>query len=103
MRLLRSLGNRSGSTPIPTEDTSQMLSKTSTPPNAASSHRQIVPTLLTPALAAHYLSLSVSWLAKRRLAGDGPPYVKLGGAVRYAETSLQQWMKSRQRLSTSEV
>ena len=25
----------------------------------------------------------LSWLAKRRLAGDGPPYIKLGGAVRY--------------------
>jgi hypothetical protein len=35
------------------------------------------------------------------LAGDGPPYVKLGGAVRYAEASLQQWMKGQQRTSTS--
>jgi predicted DNA-binding transcriptional regulator AlpA len=44
------------------------------------------------------MNLSVSWLAKRRrLAGDGPPYVKLGGAVRYSETSLQQWMKGQQR------
>jgi hypothetical protein len=47
------------------------------------------------------LNLSVSWLAKRRLAGDGPPYVKLGGAVRYAEASLQQWTKGQQRTSTS--
>jgi predicted DNA-binding transcriptional regulator AlpA len=50
--------------------------------------------------AAH-LNLSVSWLAKRRLAGDGPTYVKLGGAVRYAEAALQQWMKAQQRTSTS--
>jgi hypothetical protein len=49
---------------------------------------------MTPKQAARYLNLSVSWLAKRRLAGDGPPYVKPGGAVRYAETSLQHWMKS---------
>ena len=27
--------------------------------------------------------------------------VKLGGAVRYAEASLQQWMKGQQRTSTS--
>jgi hypothetical protein len=40
-------------------------------------------------------------LAKRRLGGDGPPYVKLGGAVRYAEAALQQWMKGQQRTSTS--
>jgi predicted DNA-binding transcriptional regulator AlpA len=58
-------------------------------------------TLLTPKQAARHLNLSVSWLAKRRLAGDGPPYVKLGGAVRYVETSLQQWMKGQQRTSTS--
>lgn len=58
-------------------------------------------TLLTPKQAARLLNLSVSWLAKRRLAGDGPPYVKLGGAVRYAEGSLQQWMKAHQRMSTS--
>jgi predicted DNA-binding transcriptional regulator AlpA len=57
--------------------------------------------LLTPKEAARLLNLSVSWLAKRRLAGDGPPYVKLGGAVRYVEASLQQWMKAHQRLSTS--
>ena len=57
--------------------------------------------MLTPKQAARYLNLSVSWLAKRRLAGDGPPYIKLGGAVRYAEGSLQQWMKGQQRTSTS--
>jgi len=59
------------------------------------------PNWLTPKQAAQLMSLSVSWLAKRRLAGDGPHYVKLGGAVRYAETSLQQWMKGQQRISTS--
>jgi predicted DNA-binding transcriptional regulator AlpA len=57
---------------------------------------------LTPKQAAGLLNLSVSWLAKRRLAGDGPVYVKMGGAVRYSEAALQQWMKSRQRISTSE-
>ena len=59
------------------------------------------PSWLTPKQAARQINFSVSWLAKRRLAGDGPPYSKLGGAVRYAETSLQQWMKSQQRTSTS--
>jgi predicted DNA-binding transcriptional regulator AlpA len=59
------------------------------------------PILLTPKQAARRLNLSVSWLAKRRLAGDGPPYIKLGGAIRYAENSLQQWMKGQQRTSTS--
>ena len=59
------------------------------------------PTLLTPKDAARFLNLSVSWLAKRRLAGDGPAYIKMGGAVRYSQAALQQWMKGQQRLSTS--
>jgi hypothetical protein len=64
-------------------------------------HIPTTPNWLTPKQAAQLMNLSVSWLAKRRLAGDGPLYVKLGGAVRYAETSLQQWMKGQQRISTS--
>jgi predicted DNA-binding transcriptional regulator AlpA len=36
------------------------------------------------------------------MAGDGPPFIKVGRSVRYSEAALLQWMKSRQRLSTSE-
>lgn len=79
-----------------------MLPKISGPSGPPAANRPAAPpTLLTPKQAARYLNLSVSWLAKRRLAGDGPPYVKLGGAVRYAEASLQQWMRAQQRTSTS--
>jgi predicted DNA-binding transcriptional regulator AlpA len=79
-----------------------MLPKNSSPGGPSMPSRPVTtPVLLTPKQAARHLNLSVSWLAKRRLAGDGPPYVKLGGAVRYAETSLQQWMKGQQRTSTS--
>jgi predicted DNA-binding transcriptional regulator AlpA len=58
--------------------------------------------LLTPKEAANFLRLSVSWLAKARMRGDGPPYVKLGRAIRYREGALVEWLRSRQRLSTSE-
>jgi predicted DNA-binding transcriptional regulator AlpA len=79
-----------------------MLSKTSSPSGSpAPSRPTTTPILLTPKQAARLLNLSVSWLAKRRLAGNGPPYFKLVGAVRYVETSLQQWMKNQQRTSTS--
>jgi predicted DNA-binding transcriptional regulator AlpA len=79
-----------------------MLSKTSTPSGPSAANRPTTaPILLTPKQAARHLNLSESWLAKRRVNGDGPPYVKLGGAVRYAEASLQQWMKGEQRNSTS--
>jgi hypothetical protein len=38
--------------------------------------------LLHPKEAANILSVSTSWLAKSRLAGDGPRFVKIGRAVR---------------------
>ena len=58
--------------------------------------------LLTAKDAANLLRVSQSWLAKARMRGDGPPYVKLGRAIRYREGTLLQWLRSRQRLSTSE-
>ena len=58
--------------------------------------------LLPPKDAANFLRVSVSFLAKARMRGDGPPYVKLGRSVRYRESDLVHWMKSRLRLSTSE-
>jgi hypothetical protein len=63
----------------------------------ATSHQLV----LTPKQAAAVLNLSTSWLAKQRLKGGGPPYIKMGGAVRYNATILQEWMKGKQRLSTS--
>jgi predicted DNA-binding transcriptional regulator AlpA len=58
--------------------------------------------LLTPKETAGRLKLSTSWLAKARMTGDGPPFIKIGRAIRYSEAALLQWMKSRQRLSTNE-
>jgi predicted DNA-binding transcriptional regulator AlpA len=58
--------------------------------------------LLTPKEAARLLKVSLSWLAKARMRGDGPPYIRIGRSIRYTEAALIQWMKSRQRLSTSE-
>ncbi len=62
----------------------------------------VIMILLTPREAAHVLKVSVSWLAKARMSGDGPPFIKVGRSIRYSEIALHQWMKSRQRLSTSE-
>jgi predicted DNA-binding transcriptional regulator AlpA len=58
--------------------------------------------LLRPKEAAKLLKVSTSWLAKARMRGDGPPYIPVGRAIRYSEAALLQWMKSRQRLSTSD-
>jgi predicted DNA-binding transcriptional regulator AlpA len=58
--------------------------------------------LLTAREAADILRLSESWLAKARMRGDGPPYLKIGRAIRYAEGALVRWMRSNQRQSTSD-
>jgi hypothetical protein len=64
-------------------------------------HRDPSP-LLTAKEASIFLKVSLSWLAKARMHGDGPPYICIGRSIRYAEAALIQWMKGRQRLSTSE-
>jgi Helix-turn-helix domain len=58
--------------------------------------------LLTPKEAAWLMKVSLSWLAKARMRGDGPPYIRIGRSIRYAEAALFRWMKGRQRMSTSE-
>jgi predicted DNA-binding transcriptional regulator AlpA len=58
--------------------------------------------LLTAKDAASLLRLSPSWLAKARMRGDGPPYMKLGRSVRYGESVLAKWTRTRTRFSTSE-
>jgi predicted DNA-binding transcriptional regulator AlpA len=58
--------------------------------------------LRTPRETANFLRISESWLAKARMRGDGPPYVKIGRSIRYDADALVRWMKSHLHLSTSE-
>jgi predicted DNA-binding transcriptional regulator AlpA len=58
--------------------------------------------LLRPAAAAKVLDLSPSTLAKKRMTGDGPRFVKLGGAVRYDLKDLQEFVARSVRHSTSD-
>jgi hypothetical protein len=58
--------------------------------------------VLTPKEVAHALKVSLSWLAKARMRGDGPAYFPVGRSIRYTGAAILQYMKSRQRLSTSE-
>jgi hypothetical protein len=62
-----------------------------------------IPVLLSPKEAADKCHCSISFLAKKRMTGDGPPYIKVGTRVRYAEPAMLQWMKSRTRTSTSVI
>lgn len=60
--------------------------------------------LLTSAETGERLGLAVSTLAKMRVRGDGPTFVKLGGKkVAYAERDIAEWIQQSRRTSTSET
>jgi predicted DNA-binding transcriptional regulator AlpA len=59
--------------------------------------------LLTPKEAAERLRGSESTLAKWRLTGFGPSYVKIGSKVRYETGAIDAWLASRVRRSTSDT
>jgi predicted DNA-binding transcriptional regulator AlpA len=59
--------------------------------------------VLRPPEAASYIGLSESTLAKRRLYGLPPAFLKLGGrAVGYAIDDLDSFIESGRRRSTSQ-
>jgi len=58
--------------------------------------------LLYPRDVAALLGVSTSWLAKARLTGAGPRFVKVGRAVRYLESCVKEYIKARTRGSTGE-
>jgi predicted DNA-binding transcriptional regulator AlpA len=58
--------------------------------------------LLLPEEAAKILKLSTSWLAKARVDGTGPEFVKLGRAVRYQRSGLLKFIQGQTRTNTNE-
>jgi predicted DNA-binding transcriptional regulator AlpA len=52
--------------------------------------------------AAAITTISVSTLEKKRVRGDGPPYVKVGKSVRYLVSDLQAYLASQRVASTSQ-
>lgn len=59
--------------------------------------------LLDPNSASQYLGVSKSFLDKRRVRGDGPPYRKIGRRVFYWRSELEAWVNQSARTSTSEA
>ena len=57
--------------------------------------------VLLPEAASAYIGLSVQTLAKMRLDGRGPRFVKLGSRVGYRRSSIESWLESNERASTS--
>lgn len=59
--------------------------------------------LLSSDQASEWLGLSKSTLAKMRLRGDGPKYIKLGPRrVAYRKLDLEIWVAERSFRSTSQ-
>jgi predicted DNA-binding transcriptional regulator AlpA len=57
--------------------------------------------LRTPA-AADYIGYSESTLEKKRLTGEGPPFIHLGRAIVYDTRDLDAWLAARRARSTSD-
>jgi hypothetical protein len=57
---------------------------------------------MPPRQFARLIGVSESTLAKKRMAGDGPPYVKVGRSVRYSRDAGLAWMSGHARRSTSD-
>ena len=55
--------------------------------------------LLTPQEAADALKLSVHTLStwRSRHKAEGPPWIEVGGAIRYLQSDLTAWLDSRKR------
>lgn len=61
-------------------------------------HTQGVPTdapvLWTPEDVARITGLSVVTLARYRMLRTGPPFHRLGRAIRYAKEDVAEWLRS---------
>ena len=62
-----------------------------------------LPKVFTAKVAARFVGLSESTLAKLRLNGNGPVYCKLGRRVVYRPADLEQWLQSRITCDTSDA
>jgi predicted DNA-binding transcriptional regulator AlpA len=58
---------------------------------------------ITAADASASLGMTENALAKMRLSGEGPPFVKIGRRVRYCQSDLQVWLAARRYSSTAAV
>jgi predicted DNA-binding transcriptional regulator AlpA len=51
-------------------------------------------------VAADHLGYSESTLEKKRITGDGAPFIRLGRAIVYDTRDLDAWLASRRATST---
>jgi excisionase family DNA binding protein len=49
--------------------------------------------LMTPSEVAEYLRISVKTLANWRSRNTGPPFLRIGGRVRYRQHAMDEWIE----------
>ena len=59
-------------------------------------------TTVAPREATRRLGWKPETLANSRWKGSGPPYLKIGGRVRYRLSDLADWLDQQTRTSTSD-
>lgn len=59
--------------------------------------------LLDTVRAAEFLGISKQTMANWRMRGNGPPFIKMGGAVRYKPEDLNSWLDARRERHTTEA
>jgi Helix-turn-helix domain len=57
---------------------------------------------LKPREAATYIKTTLNTLAKRRVYGDGPKFCRIGRAIRYRKSDLDEFMTGSSARSTSD-
>lgn len=59
--------------------------------------------LITPKKLAENLSVNENTLAKWRLSGLGPKYIKVQRCVRYCQQDVKEWLDDQKFQSTTEA
>jgi len=58
--------------------------------------------LLSRQEAAEYLHVSVKFLEKHAMHGDGPPFIKVGRLARYRQSDLEAYIQYRKCSNTTQ-
>jgi excisionase family DNA binding protein len=61
------------------------------------------PSVLDATAAARYMGISPSTLAKMRLSGNSPLFLKLGRRVLYRRTDLDEWLETHLARNTTDA
>lgn len=101
----RSMRGRGPSRTLPKGPANELAGKVALPfgfPDIPAEASRRNDNYLRPSEAADYLGSALSTLAKLRVTGGGPVFLRLGKAIRYRKRDLDAWMASTAARSTSE-